>query len=200
MESKNRNIRTALIFLLIIVFQNFFIIYKLYYVDAAENKDNNELSLRMNPETPEEIYDFFKKKINDKNFENLKEIIHSDGVYYFDEGRLKISDVNYSNFSKNNNYQTLVNGLETGKMIIEDNFSSAQGGQVTSSENPHYDMENWYKNDGFFKPGSKIIAVYYGKPDAEIQEEGSKAIIIELYKDGGYWKIYSVYNWVWSIE
>jgi hypothetical protein len=200
METGNKKSNYILILLVIILLQNTILIYKLFIDKSFEKIPSKDINLDKNPENPEEIFELFKKSILSKDFESLKKVIHSEGVYYFNNERIPKAKVNYSTLNKNNCFNMLSVSIQKGEPSFGDNFMSAMGGAVSHQDNPHQDFQNWQENGGYFKPGSKIISVDFNPNGESIQQDGSESLIIELSKDNGVWKIFSIYKWVWSIE
>lgn len=147
------------------------------------------------PSDPMELFNLFKKSIFSEDYETVQKLIHTDGAFFMGEERLKKEAFVKTAFLKNNILGQIKELLSNGEMGVSDNFSHAMGGIGTSSKNPHLDLNNLSENGGQFKRGSKIVTV---KHNSGTPQENS--LVIELYKDGKNWRIYSIYHWEFSIE
>lgn len=142
------------------------------------------------PTDPSNIYKLFKRYMIEKDLKSAQSLIHSEGVFYFDKGRISKQNFNKIVIKKASLFNTIVQNMQTGVLGVSDNWGMAAGGSPSDGYNPHVDFR-YEENGGAFKKGSKILTITNYK-----FEVPSEQLIIEFFKDRDQWKIYSIYKWV----
>ena len=89
----------------------------------------------------------FRQALENNDFTTAQKFIHSDGVFFFEHGRINKSDFNMSSIKERFAYLML-----EGKIEIGDNYENGAGwdGNFYS---PHLDFDGWIERNGFFLEG-----------------------------------------------
>ena len=96
--------------------------------------------------SPKEVYNQFSAAIDENDLSTAQKYIHSEGIYFFGDRKIRKAEFIKSIGNKANSI------LMDGEISIENNYSNAAGwdGNFYS---PHLDFNNWMERGGFFLEG-----------------------------------------------